>query len=119
MTGFEKVGENIKGRRGGKRPGAGRKRGIPNKITTDLREMIRGALEAVGGQAYLERIAKEHPQVFCALVARALPLQHSGEIAATLRLERTIDRPPDETREQWLARRSRELGRGTADGRAN
>ena len=82
--------------------------------------LIRGALEAAGGQAYLEKVAKEHPAVFCALLARVLPLQHSGEIAGTLRIEHTIDRPPDETREQWLARRSRELGLGASiQGRPN
>jgi hypothetical protein len=32
----------------------------------------------------------------------------------------TIDRPPEETREQWLARRARELGLGAPiDGRPN
>ena len=93
-------------RNGGRRSGSGRKRGTPNKLTKDLKELIQGALEAVGGQAYLEKVAREQPAVFCALLARVLPLQHAGEIGGTLHVvERTVDRPPEETREQWLARR--------------
>ena len=119
---FEKVDAKIKdgrSRNGGKRRGAGRKLGTPNRLTKDLKELIRGALDAVGGQAYLEKVAREHPQVFCALLARVLPLQHAGEINGTLHVvERTIDRPPEETREQWLGRRARELG-VPASGRPN
>jgi hypothetical protein len=42
--------------RRGSKPGerrGGRQVGTPNKITRDLREMIIGALEDVGGRAYL------------------------------------------------------------------
>jgi hypothetical protein len=87
----------------------------------DIREMISGALEAVGGQAYLEKVAKEHPAVFLALLGKLLPLQHAGEIGATLHVvERTVDRPPEETREQWLARRAKELELGVSNqGRPN
>ena len=35
----------------GGKPGPGRPKGMPNKITGDLREMIRGALDEAGGQA--------------------------------------------------------------------
>ena len=115
---IEKIERNIKsrgrdGRRknGGKRPGSGRKRGSPNKLTADLRGIILGALQAAGGQDYLKKVAKDHPAAFLALLGKLLPLQHAGEIDGTLHvIERTIDRPPDETREEWLARRRKELG---------
>lgn len=51
----------------------GRKKGTPNKITRDLAAMIDGALEAVGGQDYLERQAEENPVAFMALVGKRLP----------------------------------------------
>ena len=52
----------------------GRTKGTPNKVTADLRAAILGALEAKGGQAYLERIADEDPRTFCALLAKVLPM---------------------------------------------
>jgi hypothetical protein len=65
--------------KGGKRDGAGRPKGAPNKLTADLKAMILGALEAAGGQAYLARQAVESPGAFMALIGKVLPLQVSGE----------------------------------------
>lgn len=53
--------------------GKGRKKGVPNKVTADLRAMILGALDAVGGQEYLQSQARENPQAFLTLVGRTLP----------------------------------------------
>jgi hypothetical protein len=68
----------------GKNPkGAGRKKGVPNKITTDLKEMILGALNAAGGKGggeeYLKRQALAHPGPFMALVGKVLPMQVTGK----------------------------------------
>jgi hypothetical protein len=41
--------------------------------------MILGALNAKGGQAYLEEQAEANPVAFMALVGKVLPLQLSGE----------------------------------------
>ena len=60
---------------GGKREGAGRPRGVPNKITTDLKAMILGALNDAGGQRYLARQAIENPGPFMALLGKILPTQ--------------------------------------------
>jgi hypothetical protein len=43
-----------------------------------------------------------------------LQTEHSGSVAVT----DTVDRPPDETREEWIARRKRELAANTAVGAA-
>jgi len=51
----------------------GRKKGVQNKITGDLRAMIAGALDAAGGQEYLTRQARLNPQAFLALVGKTLP----------------------------------------------
>lgn len=57
----------------------GRAKGTPNKVTADLRGAILGALDKVGGQSYLERVANEQPQVFCALLGKVLPTTLAGD----------------------------------------
>lgn len=67
--------------RGGKTKtsGQGRPKGVPNKITADLKAMILGALSDAGGQAYLARQAEENPGPFLTLIGKVLPLQVTGE----------------------------------------
>ena len=55
-------------RRGGRRPGSGRKKGGTNKITADVREAILQAFGIVGGVEYLCAVARENPKAFCALL---------------------------------------------------
>lgn len=64
---------------GGKRPGAGRKKGIPNKITGDLKSMILGALDNKGGIEYLEKQADQNPVAFLTLVGKVLPMTVAGD----------------------------------------
>lgn len=64
---------------GGKRPGAGRPKGVPNKVTGQLKDMILTALERAGGVKYLQARAKDNPTAFMALVGKVLPLQVTGE----------------------------------------
>jgi hypothetical protein len=59
--------------------GMGRKRGVPNKITHDLRQMILGALSQAGGVDYLARQAEESPAAFLALIGKVLPYQVTGD----------------------------------------
>lgn len=73
--------------KGGKRPGAGRKKGVPNKLTSDLKEMILQALAGVGGVQYLQRQAKEKPAAFLTLVGKVLPLQVTGPGGAPVTVE--------------------------------
>ena len=68
-----------KSRHGGKRPGAGRKKGVPNKMTRELKEMILDALTEVGGVEYLKKRAKDTPNAFLTLIGKVLPLQVTGE----------------------------------------
>lgn len=62
----------------GKKTG-GRKKGIPNKFTGELREMILNALAGAGGVEYLKARAVDTPGPFLALVGKVLPLQVTGE----------------------------------------
>jgi hypothetical protein len=56
----------------------GRAKGVPNKLTGDLRAMILGALEDAGGRDYLKRQAFENPTAFMALLGKVLPMQMTG-----------------------------------------
>jgi hypothetical protein len=111
--------------RGGKRPGSGRKKGGTNKITSDVKQAILEALNALGGVEYLCAVAREDPKAFCALLGKLIRAKVAGDEDNPLVLHATIDRPPDETREQWLARTARERGLlapaivGPASGGAN
>ncbi len=53
----------------------GRKIGTPNKLTAEIKDAVEKAFVAAGGSKYLEKIAKEHPAVFCTLLGKVLPRQ--------------------------------------------
>ena len=74
MQGFADMAEDKPKRR--KMPpnaGKGRKAGVPNKLTGDVKAMILGALEQAGGQTYLAEQAEQNPGAFMALVGKVLP----------------------------------------------
>lgn len=83
---------------GGRRAGAGRKPGVPNKITGDIKTMVVGALAGVGGTEYLMRQAEENPAAFMSLVGRVLPLQVTGDGGGAIRIEVVtgVPRPDDD-----------------------
>ncbi len=59
--------------------GQGRPKGIPNKNTKALKDMILAALEGAGGQDYLRAQAEKNPGPFLTLVGKVLPLQVQGD----------------------------------------
>lgn len=59
--------------------GKGRPKGVQNKMTKALKEMILEALENKGGVEYLERQADENPTAFLTLVGKVLPLQVASD----------------------------------------
>ena len=65
--------------KGGKREGSGRKKGVPNKLTGDVRAMILEALENKGGVSYLEKQADANPVAFMTLVGKVLPMTLQGD----------------------------------------
>lgn len=65
------------------KPGPGRPPGASNKITRDIREAILKAFEDAGGAAYLKTVARDNPQVFCALLGKVLPTQVEGSLTVT------------------------------------
>lgn len=66
-----------RGSKKGERRG-GRQTGTPNKITAELKDMIRAALEDAGGQAYLKKQAIKNPVAFLTLVGKILPKEITG-----------------------------------------
>ena len=59
----------------------GRKAGTPNRMPSALRQLILGALDDAGGQAYLARQAIENPCAFMALLGKCLPKEIKAEVA--------------------------------------
>jgi hypothetical protein len=53
--------------------GKGRPKGAANTMTRSLRDMILGALDDAGGQAYLAEQAHQNPAAFLTLLGRVLP----------------------------------------------
>jgi hypothetical protein len=62
---------------------AGRPKGTPNKITKALKDMILGALDDNGGQAYLAEQAQKNPKAFLSLLGRVLPSEIKTTISTT------------------------------------
>lgn len=59
--------------------GKGRPKGVVNKNTAALKDMILGALSNVGGIEYLSRQAEDNPTAFMGLIGKVLPMTVSGE----------------------------------------
>lgn len=54
--------------------GKGRVKGVPNKVTGAVKDMVRDALEGAGGVAYLIAQAEANPTAFMSLVGKLVPL---------------------------------------------
>lgn len=70
--------------------GVGRVKGVPNKVTKELKEMILGALSDVGGQSYLARQAEENPTAFLNLVGKVLPHELKAKVEGDQTVAMTI-----------------------------
>ncbi|MGZ8272164.1 MAG: hypothetical protein ACXWT5_13365 [Methylophilus sp.] len=63
-----------------KPPTSGKKKGQCNGDTAKLRELILGALDDCGGQAYLKQQAIENPSAFMSLIGKVLPKDVNASI---------------------------------------
>lgn len=57
----------------------GRRKGTPNRLTADVKQMVVDALNGVGGVKYLMAQAAANPAAFMVLVGKVLPLQVQGD----------------------------------------
>ena len=63
------------------KPGPGRKKGIPNKNTALIRDMIATALDDLGGVDYLVQCGNDPKTraAFLGLIGKVMPVQVTGE----------------------------------------
>jgi hypothetical protein len=71
-------------------PGPGRPKGVQNKTTKAIKEMVLAALDQAGGTDYLVRQADENPTAFMTLVGKVLPLQLSGDAENPIKTDITV-----------------------------
>ena len=71
-------------------PGPGRKKGVPNKNTALIRDMIAQALDNAGGVDYLTEVASTHPGPFLALIGKVMPVQVVGEDGGAIKHAITV-----------------------------
>lgn len=62
-----------------KRPG--RRKGVPNKITGDIKRALARAFKKVGGVKYLEALANSDPRTFCTLLSKIVPQEREASAA--------------------------------------
>lgn len=77
------------------RKGGGRAKGVPNKNTRALKDMILGALSDAGGQEYLVKQAKLNPQAFMGLIGKVLPTELKNADAGGFVIHVTTGVPRD------------------------
>jgi hypothetical protein len=78
------MAEEPKLRRNTGNAGKGRPKGVPNKVSKALKEMILGALDDAGGQEYLRQQASENPAAFMTLIGKVLPMSLEGKVDSNL-----------------------------------
>lgn len=88
---IEKLDDKPKqSKRGGVRINSGRKRGVPNKLSGDLKAMILDALGREGGVAYLQEVAQSDRKAFCSLLGRVLPMTVIGDPNAPMQHQHAV-----------------------------
>lgn len=73
--------------KGTPKTGGGTRKGVPNKMTKALKEMILGALDDAGGQDYLRLQASLNPAAFLSLIGKVLPVTLNGDPKEPLSIE--------------------------------
>lgn len=68
---------------GGKRNGAGRKPGVPNKITLSVKEAVLETFQNLGGVKHMTKWAKDNPSDFYRIAAKLIPQQIEADVTQT------------------------------------
>jgi hypothetical protein len=65
----------------------GRKKGVQNKFTRDIKEALINAFNKVGGEDYLTVQAKRNARSFMAMLTKALPAEVTGKDGGPIALQ--------------------------------
>ncbi len=79
-----------KGSKPGERRG-GRQKGVPNKLTMDVRKAIVEAFELAGGVKYLQALATVDPRTFCTLLGKAVPTMVGGDAENPIQMKTRVE----------------------------
>lgn len=66
--------------------GKGRVKGVPNKVTKAVKEMVIAALDQAGGIDYLVEQSAKNPNAFLTLVGKVLPLDVNANLSGNVGL---------------------------------
>jgi hypothetical protein len=67
-----------------KPPTSGRRPGVTNRVTRQVQDMVRQALDQAGGVEYLVRQAEAEPRAFLALVGKVIPRNVVHDVGKSL-----------------------------------
>lgn len=81
MSETEKL--SVKSKNGGKREGAGRPPGVPNKISSTVKDNVIEVFNRIGGVESMAEWAQSSPNQFYALYAKLLPTQVDSDVTVS------------------------------------
>jgi hypothetical protein len=58
---------------------AGRPKGVPNSTSISVKNMVLGALDKLGGERWLVKVATEDPKSFMPLLSKCMPTVVAGD----------------------------------------
>ena len=79
----------------------GRVKGTPNKLNSDVREMIKAALDKKGGQVWLEAQMDANPVAFMSLISKIIPAEVN--LGGQKENPVLVNEAPKLSKEEWLA----------------
>ncbi len=68
------------GRPPGQKKTGGRKKGSLNKTTAEVKQMLLGSLNQLGGEKFFVKLGKEHPAVYASLLGKLIPREVVAEV---------------------------------------
>lgn len=72
-------------------PGPGRPKGSQNKINAEIKDMIRNALDELGGVAYLVQQGRENPTSFNSLISKTIPADVNAKLSGTMNVNGKVE----------------------------
>lgn len=91
-------------KKGEKRPGQGRPKGVTNKVTANVKDCILQAFHKAGGVDYLVEQSQKNPVAFMSLVGKVVPTEIVADVVQTQYVVYAL--PEAVTAEQWQTERA-------------